>query len=87
LAEKSDIGLIDTGILFVDNASFSINDSQGFLISLIYSGTEIDFFTGDISIVQANQVSSNHPRPSIQKIYNNGREYQISTNEDICNIT
>ena len=87
LADRSEIGLIDTGILLVDNAWFSINDSQGFWISLIYSGTEIDFFTGDIAIVQANQVPASQNRPSIQKIYNNWRETQISTNEDICNIT
>ena len=87
LAEKNDIGLIDTWVLLVDNASFSIYDSHGFWISLIYSGTEIDFFTGDLETVTNHQVPASQPRPSIQKIYNNWREMQISTNEDICNIT
>jgi len=87
LADRSDIGLIDTGILIVDNAWFSINDSQEFWISLIYSGTEIDFFTGDLETITNHQVPASQPRPSIQKIYNNGREMQISTNEYICNIT
>ena len=87
LADKSDIWLIDTGILSVSNAGFSINDSSEISISLIYSWMEIDSFTVDGDMIMDNQVPANQLRPSFQKVYNNQREYQISTNEYICNIT
>jgi hypothetical protein len=48
----------------------------------------IDSFSVDEDTVNKNHVSSGKPRPSFQKIYNDGeREIQATTAEDSFNIT
>ena len=87
LADKAEIWLINDEILSVNNAWFNIADSEWVSISLIYSWVEIDTFNVEKSVVGNNQIPTSKPRPSFQKIYNDWREIQITTEQDIYNIT
>jgi len=87
LADKEDIWLLNDENLVVNNAWFNIADSDEILISLIYSWNEIDTFNVDKSTVSNNQIPTSKPRPTFQKIYNNWRETQITTELDSHNIT
>ena len=87
LADKAEIWLLNDEILAVNNAWFNIADSDEISISLIYSWIEIDTFNVDKSTVSNNQIPTSKPRPSFQKLYNNWREIQITTFDDIFNIT
>ena len=87
LADKEDIWLLNDENLVVNNAWFNIADSDEILISLTYSWNEIDTFNVDKSTVSNNQIPTSKPRPTFQKIYNNWRETQITTELDSHNIT
>ena len=87
LADKQEIWLINNENLSVNNAWFNIADSDEISVSLIYSWIEIDTFNVEKSEVSDNQIPANKLRPTFQKLYNNWREIQITTTEDIFNIT
>ena len=87
LADKAKIWLINDEILAVNNAWFNIADSDEISVSLIYSLNEIDTFNVDKSVVSNNQIPTSKPRPTFQKIYDNWREVQITTQSDSYNIT
>lgn len=85
LADKQEIGLIDDEIIAVNNVSFNLTDSNAISISLVYSWNIIDMFEVDESIVTWHKNKT--PRPSFQKVYDNGREIEITTPTDLYNIT
>jgi len=87
LADKVEISLINDENLAVNNAWFNIADSDEISISLIFSWIEIDTFNVDKSVVSNNQIPTSKPRPTFQKIYDNWREVQITTQSDSYNIT
>ncbi len=87
LADKTEIWLINDEILSVNNAWFNIADSDEISVSLIYSWIEIDTFNVEKSTVSNNQIPTNKPRPTFQRIYDNWREIQITTTDDTFNIT
>ena len=87
LADKAEIWLINDEILAVNNAWFNIADSDEISVSLIYSWNEIDTFNVDKSVVSNNQIPTSKPRPTFQKIYDNWRKIQITTEADSHNIT
>jgi len=87
LADKTEIWLINDEILSVNNAWFNIADSDEISVSLMFSWIEIDTFNVDKSVVSNNQIPTSKPRPTFQKIYNNWRETQITTELDSHNIT
>ena len=87
LADKEDIWLFNDENLVVNNAWFNIADSDEISISLIFSWIEIDTFNVDKSVVSNNQIPTSKPRPTFQKIYDNWREVQITTQSDSYNIT
>ena len=87
LADKAEIWLVNDEFLSVNNAWFNIADSDEISVSLIYSWIEIDTFNVDKSIVSNNQIPTSKSRPTFQKIYNNWREIQVTTESDSYNIT
>ena len=87
LADKAEIWLINNEILAVNNAWFNISDSDEIVISLIYSWNEIDTFNVDKSAVSNNQIPTTKPRPTFQKIFNDWREIQITSETDSYNIS
>ena len=87
LADKAEIWLINDENLSVNNAWFNIADSDEISVSLMFSWIEIDTFNVDKSVVSNNQIPTSKPRPTFQKIYDNWREIQITTEADSHNIT
>lgn len=87
LADKTEIWLINDENLSVNNAWFNIADSDEISVSLMFSWIEIDTFNVDKSVVSNNQIPTSKPRPTFQKIYNNWREIQVTTESDSYNIT
>lgn len=87
ISDKQEIWLINDKFLIITWAWLNFNDSNALNIYLIFSWNEIDSFEVNAETVSENKVDSKYIRPSFQKIYNNCRETEITTEDDTRNIT
>ena len=85
ITSSEDIWMINWETFSVYPKNISITDGNGIYIELQYSWNTIDSF--EVDEITVNQNKNKNPRPSFQKIYNNWREVQITTMDDIFNIT
>jgi len=85
ITSSEDIWMINWETFSVYPKNISITDGKGIYIELQYAWDIIDSFEVDETTV--NQNKNKNPRPSFQKIYDNWREVQITTMDDIFNIT
>ena len=85
VSSADDIWMIAWETYPVYPKNISITDWKGIYIELQYLWNIIDSFEVDEFTV--NQNKNRTPRPSFQKVYNDWREVQITTDEDVYNIT
>ena len=90
ISDKLEIWTENDDIIVINNAQLTIDDASALNIELQYSWNLIDSFEVDGSKVDAEQKKYKDDKnynPSFQKIYNDGREVQITTTWDIYNIS
>jgi len=85
ISSAEDIWMLSWETFSTYPKNVSITDSKGIYIELQYSWNVIDSFEVEETVV--NQYKNKTPRPSFQKIYDNWREIQITTESDLYNIT
>jgi hypothetical protein len=86
ISDKWDTGIVNKDNIVISDAGLVMSDTNGLSIQLSYSSWFIDDFAVSESTVSWNKNKT--PRPSFQKIYNDGeREIQATTAEDSFNIT
>jgi len=85
ITSSEDIWMINWETFSVYPKNISITDGNGIYIELQYSWNTIDSF--EVDEITVNQNKNKNPRPSFQKIYDNWRDIQITTMDDIFNIT
>ena len=82
--------IIDENVIKKSSAWLGFGDNSGIYIELQYSWNLVDSFEVDESKVDAEQKKYKKDKnynPSFQKIYNDGREVEITTTWDIYNIS